>query len=106
MSTPTLEEEPANSPATWDFVDPTQRVSCSCSRWVGAKVEQYDRTFCWLSPGLSDHFFYIILLYFVLLFMYLFILNFLLFFKYLFIYLATPGLSCGMRDLRGALRGL
>lgn len=32
MSTPTLEEEPANNPATWDFVDPTQRVSCSCSR--------------------------------------------------------------------------
>lgn len=34
MSTPTLEEEPANNPATWDFVDPTQRVSCFCSRWV------------------------------------------------------------------------
>nr|BAE00596.1 unnamed protein product [Macaca fascicularis] len=32
MSTPTLEEEPASNPATWDFVDPTQRVSCSCSR--------------------------------------------------------------------------
>ena len=32
MSTPTLEEEPANNPATWDFVDPTQRVNCSCSR--------------------------------------------------------------------------
>lgn len=41
MSTPTLEEEPANNPATWDFVDPTQRVSCSCSRWVGEKAEQW-----------------------------------------------------------------
>lgn len=40
MSTPTLEEEPANNPATWDFVDPTQRVSCSCSRQVGAEAEQ------------------------------------------------------------------
>lgn len=34
MSTPTREEEAAHSPAAWDFVDPTQRVSCSCSRWV------------------------------------------------------------------------
>lgn len=40
MSTPTLEEEPANNPATWDFVDPTQRVSCSCSRQVVEKAEQ------------------------------------------------------------------
>ena len=31
---------------------------------------------------------------------------FLFFFKYLFIYLAAPGLSCGMRDLHCCVRDL
>lgn len=54
MSTPTLEEEPANNPATWDFVDPTQRVSCSCSRWV--EKLQSSRLTCPLRPLLPHCF--------------------------------------------------
>lgn len=54
MSTPTLEEEPANNPATWDFVDPTQRVSCSCSRWV--EKRQNSRLTCPLRPLLPHCF--------------------------------------------------
>lgn len=65
MSTPTLEEEPANNPATWDFVDPTQRVNCSCSRQVVEKAQlSSDRIVArcyWLSPSLSDLFFPIVL---------------------------------------------
>lgn len=60
MSTPTLEEEPANNPATWDFVDPTQRVNCSCSRQVVEKAQWSSDGMvarcCWLSPGLSEPF--------------------------------------------------
>lgn len=32
MTTANLEEEVPNNTVSWDFVDPVQRVSCSCSR--------------------------------------------------------------------------
>lgn len=55
MSTPTREEEPAHSPAAWDFVDPTQRVSCSCSRWVWTGKQQPQRAWPTLLASHGPH---------------------------------------------------